>query len=219
MGKVGGQGWRRWRCRIVVGLAILFGSVALWTVPYLLFTGAVDSVFPWAKYIASTQSMEPVELSVAAKGGATTFRIPKAYLTWNTNWSGGEQDFIILEAYLPDMSPWSRAAIVKSTEQGQEPTNSEFPDIRDRVRIKLNAGYVPGKYNVSEWIVNTKDYRGIFKDEFEYYKQTYTRTYSDGSPIETGRDYFIPLDLQGQPNMYIGCPPFRGAAEVKCSAR
>jgi hypothetical protein len=56
-------------------------------------------------YFGRTADLTPVNVTLQDTDAVLHFRIPKAYLTFSQNWSGGLQEFLVIEASFPSMAP------------------------------------------------------------------------------------------------------------------
>ncbi|WP_375415229.1 hypothetical protein [uncultured Bradyrhizobium sp.] len=61
-------------------------------------------------YFGHTTDPVPIEIALRDKTETFHFKIPKAYLTFSENWTGGVQDFLVLETSFPSMAPLSTVA-------------------------------------------------------------------------------------------------------------
>jgi hypothetical protein len=68
-------------------------------------------------YFGRSTNVTPVDIAIQDKDEILNFKVPKAYLTFSKNWSGGLQEFFVLEANFPSMHPLSLAeSSVKDTD-------------------------------------------------------------------------------------------------------
>jgi hypothetical protein len=56
-------------------------------------------------YFGRTTNVTPINVSLQDTDTILHFRIPKAYLTFSQNWSGGLQEFLVIESSFPSMAP------------------------------------------------------------------------------------------------------------------
>jgi hypothetical protein len=66
-------------------------------------SSSVEAQRPY--HFGRTADLTPVNLALQDTDAVLHFRIPKAYLTFSTNWSGGLQTFIVIESSFPSMAP------------------------------------------------------------------------------------------------------------------
>jgi hypothetical protein len=94
--------------KVSLPVAVLSTVVALVGVVLVLLYARwmSERILPGANR-AHTTNMQPVDLLLldVEKGGVLRLRVPKAYLTKASTWSGGKQRFISMETQLPALQP------------------------------------------------------------------------------------------------------------------
>ena len=102
--------WPRLRVIVVALFVAVLGSYAAAWVYDVVST--FEALNPFQN-VGISHELTPVEITFATPSDTMRWRIPKAYITDKTNWPGGEQDFIEIEAALywdsPDMPPFAIA--------------------------------------------------------------------------------------------------------------
>ena len=87
-------------------------SIARFTaIVFCLFSIPLSAEAQRSYYFGQSTDPAPVELAIQDKDEVLHFSIPKAYLIFSENWSGGLQDFFVLETVFPSMVPRSLAGI------------------------------------------------------------------------------------------------------------
>lgn len=66
-------------------------------------SSSVEAQRPY--YFGQTTDLTSVNISLQDTNVVINFKIPKAYLTFSANWSGGLQDFIAIASSFPSMRP------------------------------------------------------------------------------------------------------------------
>src|SRR5687768_14901615 len=85
---------------VLIAAAVLFGVFVY--APYKLY-----QVVTFSSNVGYSKDTRPIELKLVDQSGNAVLdlRVPKAYLTWTPNWGGGKQEFLKIQAFLPDMQP------------------------------------------------------------------------------------------------------------------
>jgi hypothetical protein len=97
---------KRFAGRVREGLVFRLALVQV--ISFLLLSSS-NSEAQRSYFFGHTTDATPVNISLRDKDAVLDFKIPKAYLTFSENWSGGLQDFLVLEASFPSMTPLSFA--------------------------------------------------------------------------------------------------------------
>jgi hypothetical protein len=134
--------------------------------PGLLFVPPVQLaalLFPGLANRGISGDMRPVEMYSQTASGYAYWKIPKAYLTFTPNWSGGKQDFIDVEAAIywesDEMPPWSKAGRGDAT--GRKPDDKLFVHIS-------GAGNFSGRRWWETFVLPRLEVVGAVGDLIEY---------------------------------------------------
>jgi len=72
---------------------------------FAIETGPIVRLSAAPLYSGRTQDPTPVELTMQDRDAVIRFKIPKMYMTFSPNWSGGMQQVVVFEVVFPGMSP------------------------------------------------------------------------------------------------------------------
>jgi hypothetical protein len=148
-----------------------------------------------------TTDMDSVDIRLSGQGGSVSLRIPKAYLDWKKNWDGGDQDFISMEASLPDMVPLTRdpRPVVKS---------------KDRVLITLDWSYNFGIGRSIDQRVE-RDLSVVHSDGDLIWLRAHDFKDRQGNlrPSVDEEDYAL---HEKDPKVLLSCLPYKFGPDVGC---
>lgn len=150
---------------------------------------------PWGQTDANygySRSTKPIEIELWNPSTSIHLTIAKAYLTFKPNWSGGRQDFVVLEAALPDLNP----VVLDSR---------EMVAAEDRVFVRLRASIRGGTPQFAKRVLSRLR-KSSEDEEFAWYHEKSVFD-SFGVPhVKPDDDEFaVPLEQVGNPQVLFDC--------------
>lgn len=188
---------------IVFAILGLIGPAALKIVRYLY--SPASTLQRVAADYGHTRSTDTVAIELQNPKASIHLRIPKAYLIFKPNWNGGRQDFVDLEAALPDLNP----AVLD---------RREVVPVEDLVLIKLQVSIPGGTTNFVH-----KTIQELRRDEEDagfmwYYDKSIFGPNGIPHIGPADEEYAVPLDQDADPHIFFRCVPPEAGRQVGCTA-